>query len=143
MRCLFTLFLFGAMSCLFAQTSIDFTNPTTATYGVEAQATVLVGANPVSIMRGGDVNGDQRVRYSDNFIPPATFVPSDAITIFNVLGGNPIGQMDGYHPADVNMDGKVRYTDLFLFPATFIPSDGLKIFNFLDGDPAAETVQQF
>lgn len=107
------------------------------------------GSNPMADLSGnfglwgGDVSGDGKVRYSDIFIPPFTFIPSDAIAIFNELGGDPTAQIDDYNGFDVNMDGKVRYSDLFVPPFTFIPSDAIIIFNILGGDPAAQEEQGF
>ncbi|PSR08737.1 MAG: hypothetical protein C7N36_21430 [Bacteroidetes bacterium] len=95
------------------------------------------------MMWAGDANQDGKVRYSDGFIPPFTVISSDAISIFNVLLGDPTAQLDGYSQFDTNMDGKVRYSDGFIPPSTVIASDALFIFSILDGDPAGEITQQF
>lgn len=137
-----TLILLGYLS-LFGQVNIDFTDPATPIYGTNAQKIENVNGQNVAIMWSGDANKDGKVRYSDYFLPPFTLIPSDAIAIFNFLGGDPAAQMNGYYDHDLNMDGKVRYSDLFVPPFTFIPSDALKIFNLLGGNPAGEIAQQF
>ncbi len=86
----------------------------------------------------GDANGDGYVRYTDAFIPPATFINSDALEVFSILGNSSSGQLSGYYDADVNMDGFVRYTDAFIPPATFINSDALKIFSTLGNSSSAQ-----
>ena len=133
------------MSCapLFGQVTIDFTDPATPTYGTNAQKVLNVNGTDVKMLWAGDTNGDGKVRYSDYFLPPATFVPSDALAIFNFLGGDPANQVNNYSPFDVNLDGKVRYSDLFVPPITFLSSDALLIFNILEGNPANEISQKF
>lgn len=82
-------------------------------------------------MIGGNADGDDYVAYLDAFIPPVTFIDSDALEIFSVLGNVSNAQLTGYHNADLNMDGYVAYLDAFIPPVTFIDSDALEIFSIL------------
>lgn len=139
MKSLMLLLAFMGAMQLNGQVTIDFTSPSTATYGTDAQK----NENGTMVMWAGDVNGDQRVRYSDLFIPPFTLLPSDALAIYDDLDNDPANQKDQYSNFDVNMDGKVRYSDLFIPPFTFIPSDALFIYDVIGNDPGAEILQQF
>lgn len=144
MKALVTLLFLIPTWYLTGQVSVDFTDPNTPTYGTNAQKIINVNGEDVTVMWAGDANQDGRVRYSDLFIPPATLYQSDAIAIFNQLGGDPTSQVDDtYSPFDTNLDGKIRYSDFFIPPATFIPSDALFIFNVLEGNPAGQISQQF
>jgi hypothetical protein len=91
----------------------------------------MANINGVFALFGGDVNGDGYVRYTDEFIPPATFIDSDALAVYSAVGYNSQGQLNTYNNADVNFDGFTRYTDEFIPPSTFIDSDALKVYAIL------------
>ncbi len=86
----------------------------------------------------GDANGDGFIRYTDAFIPPFTFINSDALEVFSILGNSSNAQLAGYYNSDVNMDGFVRYTDAFIPPFTFINSDALQVFSTLGNSSNAQ-----
>lgn len=137
MKFLLTFLCFIGASYLYGQVTIDFTNPSTATFGTDAQK----NENGVMVMWAGDVNGDGKIRYTNVFVPP-TVIFSDALLIRSFLGDDPAAQFNGYSVYDVNMDGVVRYTNVFI-PPTVIFSDALFIRSVLDNNPANQIDQTF
>jgi hypothetical protein len=122
---------------------VDFTSSLSIAYkpsGHPNEVMASLGGGKFGLW-GGNANGDNYIRYSDIFIPPSTFIPSDALSIFNHLGGNSSGQLLGYNKFDINLDKYVRYSDIFIPPSIFIPSDALIIFNILGGIPSAQIIQ--
>lgn len=117
---------------------VDFTSGAQTVFGADIRQT---GNATTLVLPAGDVNGDGIIRYADLFVPPFTFIASDALAIFTALNGS--DQVNGYSNQDVNMDGVVRYSDLFIPPFTFIPSDALSVFNTLGGNPAGQINQQY
>lgn len=133
-RLLFFLAFVGALQ-LNGQVTIDFTSPSTATFGTDAQVEVSPG---VFAMWGGNAkNDDNYVRVKPLIFPPPA-LDSDLTYMLDVaLGGDPDATFTGYHSADVNMDGKVRVKPL-IFPPPAIPSDLTFILDeVLNGDPDA------
>jgi len=119
---------------------IDVTNPTLHNFSasmsnayddISDPTPPMANINGVFALFGGDVNGDGYVRYTDEFIPPATFIDSDALAVYSAVGYNSQGQLNTYNNADVNFDGFTRYTDEFIPPSTFIDSDALKVYAIL------------
>ncbi len=78
---------------------IDFTDPLTPTFGVDAQN--AVGAN--TVLWPGDANFDGMVKY--------TGADNDRDVVLVAIGGmQPTAVVSGvYDPADVNLDGTVKY----------------------------------
>ena len=118
----------------------------TITYNFSTSQTQAAGINPMAPLNagtlfglwGGNVNGDTKVRYTNSVVP---LIASDAIGIFNALGGGTSNEMlNVYNVYDVNLDSHVRYTNKIV-PS--IPSDAIIIFNFLAGDFAGQANQGF
>jgi len=79
--------------------SIDFTDTTTLTYGVDAQKRI----GGVNVMWAGNANSDNLLKYSG--------IDNDRDAILVKIGGqDPTDIVFGYHNEDVNMDGVVRYS---------------------------------
>lgn len=79
-------------------TTIDFTNPITATYGTNAQRNV----SGVMAMWGGDVNGNKQIRYNGSSNDKnAVLAKVGLVTANNIV--------TAYDRADVNLDGRIRY----------------------------------
>jgi hypothetical protein len=98
----------------------------------------LNAANTIFGLWGGNVNGDNKVRYTNSVVP---VVASDAIGIYNALGGVTNGEMiNVYNVNDVNLDRNVRYTNKIV---PNIPSDAIIIFNLLAGNSAGQANQGF
>ncbi|MEO8588851.1 MAG: hypothetical protein ABI432_05735 [Flavobacteriales bacterium] len=78
---------------------VDFTDPATATWGVNAQNDV----GGTMALWPGDLNYDGVIKYNG--------VNNDRDPVLVTVGGNtPTGTLVGvYHRADVNMDGTVKY----------------------------------
>ncbi len=82
-----------------AMQMIDFTLPSTTTWGNEARRSV--GA--VRTLWSGNVTWDDQVKYTGG--------ANDRDQILSLLGGAaPTTSLNGYHNADTNLDGTVRYT---------------------------------
>jgi hypothetical protein len=80
-------------------TTVDFTAPTTATYGTDARKTV----GTVRVLWAGDVTFNDQVKY--------TGTGNDRDAILVRIGGNvPNNTVNGYYTEDVNLDGVVKYT---------------------------------
>lgn len=82
-------------------TTVDFSDPATSTYGVDAQKNV----NGTMVMCMGDVNFSGVIKYvgADN--------DRDAILV--IIGGiAPTATTSGYLGEDTNLDGTVKYTGL-------------------------------
>lgn len=81
-------------------TAIDFTNPSTPTYGTNAQRNV----NGTMVLWPGDGNGNGVVRYTGTL--------NDRDPILQSIGGIiPTNSLQGvYDVRDINMDGMIRYT---------------------------------
>ena len=81
-------------------TSIDFTDPSTPTWGTDARKNV----NGIMVLWPGEVNGNGVVSY--------TGPNNDRDPILVAIGGiSPTASVSNvYHPADVNMNGTVSYT---------------------------------
>lgn len=119
----------------------------TTIYNFSTGMAQAVGTNPMASLNagntlfglwGGNVNGDISIRYTNSVIP---MIASDAIGIYNALGGNTSGEMlNVYNVNDVNLDRNVRYTNKIV-PS--IPSDAIIIFNFLSGNSAGQANQGF
>jgi pimeloyl-ACP methyl ester carboxylesterase len=77
--------------------TIDFTSPSTPTYGTEAQANI----NGVMVMWGGDVNNNGEIKYQG----PG----NDRAAMLSDLLNNELRTRVGYYLSDVNMDGQVKY----------------------------------
>lgn len=115
----------------------NFTTGQSQAIGTNPMASLNAG-NTLFGMWGGNVNGDTRVRYTNSIVP---VIPSDAIGIYNALGGIPSGELlNVYNANDVNMDRNVRYTNKII-PS--IPSDAIIIYNFLSGNSAGQANQGF
>ncbi len=83
-----------------AQRSIDFSVPSTSTYGTAARAVVTP---QVSAQWGGNVFRDTQLKY--------TGANNDRDPILTQIGGAiPTEVVPGYFKSDVNMDGVVKYT---------------------------------
>ncbi len=79
-------------------TSVDFSNPATATYGTNAQTNV----NGVMTMWAGDINRDGKIKYNG--------AANDKTLILSRVGvATPNNIITGYDSADLNLDGKVKY----------------------------------
>jgi len=125
----------------------QITQTGTITYDFTTSQAMAVGTNPMATLNagstlfglwGGNVNGDSKVRYTNSVVP---LISSDAIGVFNALGGITSGEMlNVYNIHDVNLDRHVRYTDKIV---PTIPSDALIIFNFLAGNSAGQANQGF
>lgn len=81
-------------------TSVDFTNPSTATYGTNAQSNL----NGVMALWPGDGNGNGQVNY--------TGTGNDRDLVLQGIGGTvPTNQVTNvYDRLDVNLDGALKYT---------------------------------
>ncbi|MBK9536674.1 MAG: hypothetical protein IPO10_16160 [Flavobacteriales bacterium] len=79
---------------------IDFTNPSIATYGTNAQHNI----NGTMVLWPGDANFNGEVRY--------TGTNNDRDLILTAIGGTtPTNTVTNtYSPLDINMDGTIRYT---------------------------------
>ncbi|WP_298419702.1 hemagglutinin protein [uncultured Kordia sp.] len=89
-------------------TSVDFTNPTTQTFGSNAQTVFGIPTGTVA-MWAGDANGDAIVQYSGT-TPDS---PSILSLVLNDAGNFlsfPTFVVSGYNMHDVNMDGNTQYT---------------------------------
>ncbi len=79
--------------------TVDFTNPATQTFGLQAQKLV----DGMMMMWPGDVNFDLVAKY--------TGASNDRDLILVRVGGTiPTNTVSGYYREDVNMDGIVKYT---------------------------------
>jgi hypothetical protein len=79
--------------------TVDFTQPSTPTYGTDAEHYI----SGKLALWAGDVNGDGQVKY--------TGAGNDRDVVLQETGGNiPTDIATGYNNADVNMDGVVSYT---------------------------------
>ncbi len=82
-----------------APVTIDFTAPTTSTYGTNATKAV----NPVQVLWAGNTVRDGALKYTGS--------GNDRDAILVVVGGNtPNNTYIGYAVTDVNMDGTIKYT---------------------------------
>lgn len=82
---------------------IDFTNPNTATFGLNAQATVgSIKAMWAGNAKGISIEGSDKVHY--------TGLDSSLSRMKTAVGSNLTLQVTGYLNADLNLDGKVTYT---------------------------------
>jgi len=80
-------------------TTVDLSDPATATFGVEARKEV----DGVMVLWPGDANANGRVSYVG--------AGNDRDRVLVAIGGtNPTEVIVGYHPEDVNLDGMVKYT---------------------------------
>ncbi|MFK7747631.1 MAG: hemagglutinin protein [Kordia sp.] len=89
-------------------TSVDFTNPTTQTFGTNAQTTAGIPTG-TRAMWTGDANGDAVVQYSGT-TPDS---PSILSLVLNDAGNFlnfPTFVVSGYNTQDVNLDGNTQYT---------------------------------
>jgi hypothetical protein len=79
-------------------TVIDFTSPSTPTYGIDAQQNI----KGIMTMRAGDVTGDRRVNYNGS--------SNDKNAVLAKVGlATPNNVITTYDRADVNLDGTIRY----------------------------------
>jgi uncharacterized delta-60 repeat protein len=79
--------------------SVDFTSPTTATYGTDARMPI----GNVRALWSGDVNFDGTVKYTGSM--------NDRDPILIAIGSfTPNNTITGYRQEDVNLNGQVRYT---------------------------------
>jgi len=82
-------------------TTVDLTDPATATFGTDAQMDV----NGVRMLWPGDANTDGAVKYFGPY--------NDRDKILQAIGGSvPTATVTGYRAEDVNLDGVVKYTGL-------------------------------
>jgi len=80
-------------------TTVDFTTPTTLTYGTDARKAI----GNVRVLWAGDVTFNDQVKY--------TGAGNDRDPILLRIGGNvPTNTVNGYYTEDVNLDGVVKYT---------------------------------
>jgi hypothetical protein len=81
-------------------TTIDFTDPTTATYGTNAQQNI----NGTMVLWPGDTDFNGTVRY--------TGAGNDRDVVLQAIGGTvPTNIVSNvYSPNDVNLDGNIMYT---------------------------------
>ncbi|WP_020396882.1 choice-of-anchor L domain-containing protein [Thiolinea disciformis] len=82
--------------------SIDFTNPTVATYGGVNARMVYKGK---ALMRGGDVNNSNSVTAADSTTSDIAIVQGAVLMLPSNEGANTSYVMRGYYATDVNMDG--------------------------------------
>ncbi len=79
-------------------TTVDFTTPTTLTYGTDARKAI----GNVRVLWAGDVTFNDQVKY--------TGAGNDRDPILVRIGGNvPTNTVNGYYTEDVNLDGVVKY----------------------------------
>ncbi|MBL0044017.1 MAG: hypothetical protein IPP33_06315 [Flavobacteriales bacterium] len=79
-------------------TTVDFTTPTTLTYGTDARKAI----GNVRVLWAGDVTFNDQVKY--------TGAGNDRDPILVRIGGNvPTNTVSGYYTEDVNLDGVVKY----------------------------------
>ena len=102
---LLTLSLVTSMT-LSGQTSIDFTNPATSTFGTNAQ----YSNNGTMMMWAGDANGDGQILYlggteSDIGVLSLAVFTNGNNTAFE--SDFPLSSV--YHAGDLNLDGQVDY----------------------------------
>ncbi len=81
-------------------TTVNFTNPSTATYGTNAQSNL----NGVMALWPGDGNGNGQVNY--------TGIGNDRDLVLQAIGGTvPTNEVTNlYDRLDVNLDGSLKYT---------------------------------
>ena len=102
---LMTAFCFSSL--LSAQTTIDFTNPSTPVYGTD----VRININGVMVLPSGDVNGDGAIDMLDYNNPDPQIIDwidsNSQLSNYTTNGG-----------ADLNLDGVINAIDLnfFWFP---------------------------
>ncbi|WP_298512421.1 choice-of-anchor Q domain-containing protein [uncultured Kordia sp.] len=89
-------------------TTVDFTNPTTQTYGTNAQATSGTPTGMVG-MWSGNTNGDAIVQYSGT-TPDAPSILSQVLNDAGNFLNFPTYVVTGYNGFDINMDGDTQYT---------------------------------
>jgi hypothetical protein len=95
--------------------TIDFTSPSTATWGTNAQKDL----NGVMVMWAGDVNGDGMVRYNG-----ASNDKTSILTLVNVA--TPNNAQEGYYREDINLNGSVRYNGASNDKVIILGNVGLK-----------------
>ncbi|MEM1358991.1 MAG: hypothetical protein AAGF89_12370 [Bacteroidota bacterium] len=99
------LFLLAGFS-LSGQTTIDFTDPATATFGTDAQ----YNNNGVMMMWAGDANGDGKILYlggTDSDIGVLSIAVFTNPSNTNFESDYPLSGV--YHLGDLNLDGQVDY----------------------------------
>ncbi len=90
---------FGAINLAGTTTTVDFTSPSTGTFGTEARQT----AGNERLLWMGNAWVDGKLSY--------TGAENDRDPIILLVGGNnPTGMIQGYFPEDCTMDGAVQYT---------------------------------
>ncbi|QRM89449.1 hypothetical protein FG167_09470 [Lacinutrix sp. WUR7] len=87
-------------------TFIDFTNSATATFGNNAQISLLSGANA---LWAGNVNGDSLIQYSGT-TPDAPSILSEVLNDPGNVLNFPTFLATGYNVHDVDMNGNIQYT---------------------------------
>jgi hypothetical protein len=75
----------------------DFTTSLSQFYGNDAQQ-VNTG---IYALYAGDVSANDQIKYNG--------ASNDRLPILSLLGGNPLGLVNGYYNEDVNMNGQVKY----------------------------------
>ena len=89
-------------------TSVDFTNPTTQTFGTNAQTVFGIPTGTMA-MWAGDVNNDAIVQYSGT-TPDSPSILSEVLNNPGNFLNFPTFVVSGYNTYDVNMDGNTQYT---------------------------------
>lgn len=89
-------------------TTVDFTDPTTQTFGTNAQTS---SGTPTGVMGmwSGNVNGDTIVQYSGT-TPDAPSILSQVLNDAGNFLNFPTYVVSGYNTFDINMDGDTQYT---------------------------------
>lgn len=88
------------------QTSIDFTNPSTTTFGTNAQKS----EGGVMLLWAGDANGDGQILYLSG---TQSDIGELSVAVFTNPANNNFESdfplLGVYHSADLNLDGQVDY----------------------------------
>ncbi|MGH1388337.1 hemagglutinin protein [Kordia sp.] len=91
-----------------SMTSVDFTNPTTQTFGANAQTVFGIPSGTMALW-AGDVNNDAIVQYSGT-TPDSPSILSLVLNDPSNFLNFPTFVVSGYSTHDVNLDGNTQYT---------------------------------
>jgi hypothetical protein len=90
--------------------SVDFTNPTTQTFGSNAQTIFGIPTGTMA-MWAGNVNGDTIVQYSGTD-PDSPSILSEVLNNPGNFLNFPTYNITGYNVHDINMDGNTQYSGI-------------------------------
>lgn len=99
--------------------TVDFTNPSTPTFGINAQVVI---DGKAMLWSGNAKSDDNYVRATPQLLPPPSLASDLTYILDEILSSDPNSTFTGYSIGDLNMDGKVRVKPLLL-PPPGIPSD--------------------